>query len=121
MGDRGRRGRDHLRPRHPQLVLHVEVGCGEEDVHPGIRRRLNGRPAEIDVALVGTCESTDVGPVQSADFAREWIAENDSGLPRFKRTRSAETKHRIEDVGRSLRRMMTFVNAKEVLPGAASA
>src|SRR5712671_1465653 len=59
--------------------------------------------------------------IKDGSFAREWIAENDSGLPRFKRTRSAETKHRIEDVGRSLRRMMTFVNAKEVLPGAASA
>jgi ketol-acid reductoisomerase len=59
--------------------------------------------------------------IKDGSFAREWIAENDSGLPRFKRTRSAETKHRIEDVGRSLRRMMPFVNAKEVLPGAASA
>src|SRR5213596_1351013 len=59
--------------------------------------------------------------IRDGSFAREWIAENDSGLPRFKRTRSAETDHRIEDVGRSLRRMMPFVNAKEVLPGAASA
>ena len=59
--------------------------------------------------------------IRDGSFAREWIAENDSGLPRFRRTRSAETKHRIEDVGRSLRRMMPFVNAKEVVPGAASA
>jgi ketol-acid reductoisomerase len=59
--------------------------------------------------------------IRDGSFAREWIAENDSGLARFKRTRSAETDHRIEDVGRSLRRMMPFVNAKEVLPGAASA
>ncbi len=59
--------------------------------------------------------------IRDGSFAREWIAENDSGLPRFKRTRSAETDHRIEDVGRSLRRMMPFVNAKEVVPGAASA
>ena len=59
--------------------------------------------------------------IRDGSFAREWIAENDSGLPHFKTTRSAETQHRIEDVGRSLRRMMTFVNAKEVTPGAASA
>src|SRR5712664_307183 len=59
--------------------------------------------------------------IRDGSFAREWIAENDSGLPLFKRTRSAETHHRIEDVGRSLRRMMTFVNAKEIVPGAASA
>ncbi|HJP60126.1 MAG TPA: ketol-acid reductoisomerase [Gemmatimonadaceae bacterium] len=59
--------------------------------------------------------------IKDGSFAREWIAENDAGLPRFKRARSAETNQRIEDVGRSLRRMMTFVNAKEVTPGAASA
>ena len=59
--------------------------------------------------------------IRDGSFAREWIAENDSGLPHFKRTRSAETAHPIEDVGRSLRRMMPFVNAKEILPGAASA
>ena len=59
--------------------------------------------------------------IRDGSFAREWIEENNSGLPRFKRTRAAETGHRIEDVGRSLRRMMPFVNAKEVLPGAASA
>jgi len=59
--------------------------------------------------------------IRDGSFAREWIAENNSGLPHFKSTRSAETHHRIEDVGRSLRRMMTFVNAKEVTPGSASA
>jgi ketol-acid reductoisomerase len=59
--------------------------------------------------------------IRDGSFAREWIAETASGQPSFKRTRAAETNHRIEDVGRSLRRMMTFVNAKEVVPGAASA
>src|ERR1700694_2374856 len=59
--------------------------------------------------------------IRDGSFAREWIAETASGQPRFKRTRAAETNHRIEDVGRSLRRMMPFVNAKEVVPGAASA
>ncbi len=59
--------------------------------------------------------------IRDGSFAKEWIAENNSGLPRFKRMRSDETEHRIEDVGRSLRRMMPFVNAKEILPGAASA
>jgi ketol-acid reductoisomerase len=59
--------------------------------------------------------------IRDGSFAREWIEETASGQPRFKRTRAAETNHRIEDVGRSLRRMMPFVNAKEVVPGAASA
>ena len=59
--------------------------------------------------------------IRDGSFAREWIAENDAGLPRFKKTRAAETSQQIEDVGRSLRRMMPFVNAREVVPGAASA
>ena len=59
--------------------------------------------------------------IRDGSFAREWIAENDAGLPRFKKTRAAETNQQIEDVGRSLRRMMPFVNAREVVPGAASA
>ena len=58
--------------------------------------------------------------IRDGSFAREWIAENESGLPRFKHARAAEMDHRIEDVGRSLRRMMTFVNAKEVVPGASA-
>ena len=59
--------------------------------------------------------------IRDGSFARGWIAENDAGLPRFKKTRAAETNQQIEDVGRSLRRMMPFVNAREVVPGAASA
>ena len=59
--------------------------------------------------------------IRDGSFAREWIAENDAGLPRFKKARAAETHQQIEDVGRSLRRMMPFVNAREVVPGAASA
>ena len=59
--------------------------------------------------------------IRDGSFAREWIAENDAGLPRFKKTRAAETNQQIEDVGRSLRRMMPFVNPREVVPGAGGA
>ncbi len=47
--------------------------------------------------------------VQDGSFAREWIAENDEGRPRFNRLRSENAQHPIEAVGKELRGMMTFL------------
>ena len=55
--------------------------------------------------------------IRAGDFAREWIAENQSGRPWFAVRRAAEQEHQIEQVGRAMRRMMTFLDAKEVRPG----
>ncbi len=52
--------------------------------------------------------------IQSGEFAREWILENKAGAPMFKARRKAEQKLLIEDVGRRLRRLMPWINAKEV-------
>ena len=59
--------------------------------------------------------------VQNGKFAREWIEENEKGRPNFDRKRAAEGEHILEQVGRKLRRMMPFVNPKEVVPGAGGA
>jgi len=59
--------------------------------------------------------------VQDGTFARNWIEENEKGRPEFDRRRAAEAEHSIERVGRDLRRMMPFVNPKEVVPGAGGA
>ena len=59
--------------------------------------------------------------IQSGKFAREWIEENEKGRPNFDRRRAAEGEHTLEQVGRKLRRMMPFVNPKEVVPGAGGA
>jgi ketol-acid reductoisomerase len=59
--------------------------------------------------------------VQNGKFAREWIEENENGRPNFTRRRAAEGEHPLEQVGRKLRRMMPFVNPKEVVPGAGGA
>ncbi len=59
--------------------------------------------------------------IQSGAFAEEWIEENHNGRPHFNQMRAADTEHRIEQVGRDLRRMMPFVNPKEVLPGTGGA
>jgi ketol-acid reductoisomerase len=58
-----------------------------------------------------------LGRIRDGSFAREWVAENEAGRPNFDRIRRAEMEHPIEKVGRELRRMMPFVNPKEVAPG----
>jgi ketol-acid reductoisomerase len=55
--------------------------------------------------------------IQDGSFARTWIDENKRGQPEFRSTRRREMEHPIEDVGRALRRMMPFVQPKEVRPG----
>ena len=52
--------------------------------------------------------------IQSGQFAREWILENKAGAPAFKATRRRERTHLIEEVGRRLRKLMTWINSKEV-------
>jgi ketol-acid reductoisomerase len=52
--------------------------------------------------------------IQSGEFAREWIAENKNNRPNFKPRREREHDLLLEKVGTDLRRMMPFLNAKEV-------
>ena len=59
--------------------------------------------------------------VQDGTFARNWIEENEKNRPNFERRRSEEAEHVLENVGRDLRRMMPFVNPREVVPGAGGA
>jgi ketol-acid reductoisomerase len=59
--------------------------------------------------------------IQGGAFAEDWIEENHNGRPRFNAYRSSDVGHQIEVVGRDLRRMMPFVNPKEVVPGTGGA
>ena len=52
--------------------------------------------------------------IQEGHFAREWILENKANAASFKSIRRRERAHPIEDVGRRLRRLMSWINAKEV-------
>jgi ketol-acid reductoisomerase len=52
--------------------------------------------------------------IQTGQFAREWILENRAGAPVFKAHKRQERNHSIEQVGRRLRRLMTWIEAKEV-------
>ncbi|MDH5491413.1 MAG: ketol-acid reductoisomerase [Myxococcales bacterium] len=52
--------------------------------------------------------------IQDGTFARNWIEENEKGLPNFEARRAAERDARIEQVGAKLRAMMPFVDPIDV-------
>jgi ketol-acid reductoisomerase len=51
-----------------------------------------------------------LGEIQSGEFAREWIAEDDAGRPNFTKLRAEGAAHPIEETGRKLRGMMSWVD-----------
>jgi len=54
--------------------------------------------------------------IQSGEFAREWIEECDSGGVNFEQMRAKGAAHRIEEVGRELRGMMSWIRSREDEP-----
>jgi len=48
--------------------------------------------------------------IQDGTFARNWIAENEKGMPEFKAKMQADLDHPIEEVGRSLRGRMDWLS-----------
>jgi len=51
--------------------------------------------------------------VQNGQFAKEWLLENKVNAPGFKRMRAIQREHQIEEVGRRLRKLMSWIEAKE--------
>lgn len=52
--------------------------------------------------------------IQNGTFARNWILENRGGAAFFKATRRREQDHGVEQVGKGLRKMMNWIDEKEV-------
>lgn len=52
--------------------------------------------------------------IQTGQFARNWILENKAGRPGFIATRRREQDHPVEQVGKRLRSLMTWIDAKTV-------
>ena len=48
--------------------------------------------------------------IQTGEFAKGWILENQANRPKFHSINNNEKEHQIEVVGRELRKMMPFVN-----------
>jgi ketol-acid reductoisomerase len=59
--------------------------------------------------------------IQNGKFATDWINENKNGRPKFNAIRQADIDHPIEQVGVQLRRMLPWLNPREVKPGAGGA
>ncbi|MGO9691304.1 MAG: ketol-acid reductoisomerase, partial [Syntrophobacteraceae bacterium] len=53
--------------------------------------------------------------VQSGQFAREWILENQAGRPMFQATRNMEKTLLVEQIGAKLRAMMPFLDAVKMI------
>ena len=51
-----------------------------------------------------------LGDIQSGDFAREWIAENEAGQENFQRMRKEGQDHQIEREGHELRSKMDWID-----------
>jgi ketol-acid reductoisomerase len=52
--------------------------------------------------------------IQEGKFAKEWIDEAKSGGKNFKTMKEKDKQHGVEVVGRKLRKLMSWINAKEV-------
>jgi ketol-acid reductoisomerase len=50
-----------------------------------------------------------LGEITDGSFAKEWMAEYDAGLPNYKRYFQENTEHRVEQTGRKLRPMMSWI------------
>lgn len=50
-----------------------------------------------------------LGDIQDGTFARNWVAENENGMPEFKRMMQADLDHPIEKVGTDLRGRMDWL------------
>ena len=52
--------------------------------------------------------------IRSGQFAREWILESQAGRPMFNALYKKDINHPLEVVGRKLRKMMKWIDSKEV-------
>ncbi len=50
--------------------------------------------------------------IQEGEFARDWILENKAGRPNFLARRRREAEHPINEIGRTLRQMMVWLDKK---------
>jgi ketol-acid reductoisomerase len=55
--------------------------------------------------------------IRSGEFAKKWIAENQTGRKEFEAIRARESEQTLEVVGRRLRKMMPFLDAVTLTPG----
>ncbi len=52
--------------------------------------------------------------IQSGAFAKEWMSQAREGSPYLKQERKKASNHQIENIGKELRNMMPFLDAKDI-------
>ncbi|MEC7892059.1 MAG: ketol-acid reductoisomerase [Actinomycetota bacterium] len=52
--------------------------------------------------------------IQSGAFAKEWMSQAREGAPFLNQKREEASKHQLENIGKDLREMMPFLNAKDI-------
>ncbi len=71
---------------------------------------LTRGPRVIDAKVRKTMEKI-LKEIRSGAFAKEWIAESESGRQNFEKLESADQEHLVEKVGAELRAMMPWIAA----------
>lgn len=77
-------------------------------------------PRVVDAKVKETMKEV-LKDIQTGEFAKGWILENQANRPKYTAIKNRENQHQIEVVGRELRKMMPFVNdakQKEVVGSA---
>ena len=74
-------------------------------------RRLHPRPADRHRQTRKEMKKI-LEEIQNGKFAREWIAENRAGQETFQRTPAEGQGRRIEQVGKQLRSMMSWIDTE---------
>ena len=86
-------GFSYMRYSISDTAEYGDYSRGARAVGPDIKERMRGILADI----------------QSGEFAREWIAENDEGLKGFHARRQEESQQLVEQVGEGMRAMMPWL------------
>jgi len=68
-------------------------------------KRIIGEPTRAAMQEI-------LGEIQSGEFAREWIAENQAGQENFQRMREEQQNHQVEREGKELRSMMDWIDTE---------
>ena len=77
-------------------------------------------PRIVDEGVRATMRQV-LAEIQDGSFARRWVAENEAGRPEFLRLRAQDHESQLEQVGRTLRAQMPFLDPVEVRAGQAQA
>ena len=66
-------------------------------------------PRVIDDHVRERCAEI-LGEIQTGEFAREWILENQANRPEYNALKRQGKEHLIENVGKELRGMMSWID-----------